>query len=146
MVEYVESLKKEFQVIQIFHPYSCFEHPDSFPGDDKELNKDYKGDLFGNPRSPWATCCKHHFTWMLNTVFAMKFDSLEVDNFLFLEEDYIVAPTVYSTIASGLNVMESLEKKLDDGFFGIALDPTEADNQVGIVRIFDTPGLLQKYS
>jgi hypothetical protein len=144
MVEYVDSLKNEFQVIQIFHPYSCFEHPDSFPGDDKELNKDYKGDIFGNPRSPWATCCKHHFTWMLNTAFAMKFDSLEVDNFFFLEEDYVVAPTFYSTIASGLNVMESLEKKLDGGFFGIALDPTEADNQVRI-RNRDRPVLLQYY-
>lgn len=146
MVEYVETLKKEFQVIQIFHPYSCFEHPDTFPGDDKELNKDYKGDRYGNPRSPWATCCKHHFTWMLKTIFEMKFDSLQVDNFLLLEEDYIVAPTVYSTIASGLNVMAAREKELDDGFFGIALDPTEADNQVRILLSCAAPVLLLRYS
>jgi alpha-1,6-mannosyl-glycoprotein beta-1,2-N-acetylglucosaminyltransferase len=67
---------------------------------------------------------------MLKTVFELEFDgSLQVNNFFFLEEDYIVAPTVYSTIVSGLNVMETHEKKLEGGFFGLALDPTEADNQ-----------------
>jgi hypothetical protein len=60
MVEYAESLKEEFDVLQLFHPFSCYDHPDSFPGDDVSLNDGYKGDTYGNPRTASITCYKHH--------------------------------------------------------------------------------------
>lgn len=126
VVEYVESLKGEFNIIQLFHPFSCYDHPNSFPGDDPKLNEGFNGDSYGNPRSPWATCAKHHFTWMMKACFDRNFKA-EADHFLFLEEDYIVAPTIYTAVVSGLNVMDAMENKTDGGFFGIGLDPTEAD-------------------
>ena len=123
MMEFVDSLKSEFKVLQLFHPFSCYDHPNTFPGDDPTLNDGFAGDKYGNPRSPWATCCKHHFTWLLNAVFSMHFDET-VHNFLFIEEDYVLAPTAYSTIVNGLNAIDQFEK--EDDFVGVGLDCTEA--------------------
>jgi len=165
VVEFVDSLKKEFNVVQLFHPYSCYEHPHSFPGNDTSLNEGYKGDAYGNPREAWVTCCKHHFTWILRTVFGSSDDELGltdsgalsahrqrqqstdddvnaeakeslddlsssmVDTFLFMEEDYVVAPTVYGAIIEGLNVIELNDHKTSNGigFLGVGLDPTEGN-------------------
>lgn len=137
VVEYVESLKSEFQVIQLVHPHSCYDHPYSFPGNATELNVGYEGDTFGNPRAPWATCAKHHFTWMIKTVFDglnLRFGKRRAgrqatDTFLFLEEDYLVAPTIYEAVVEGLNLMEMHEK---DGFefFGLGMDPTEGGGKL----------------
>ncbi|GKZ00264.1 alpha-mannosidase 2 [Mayamaea pseudoterrestris] len=127
VVSYVESLKGEFQIIQLFHPHSCYEHPDTFPGDDPKLNEKYQGDGYGNPRSAWVTCCKHHFTWMLHTVFdtleIKNDDGSKVDTFLFLEEDYVVGPTVYRAIIAGLEVVAHN----GDLFFGVGLDPSDGN-------------------
>lgn len=122
VVSYVESIKSEFHVIQLFHPHSCLEHPSSFPGDDPNLNKGYKGDTYGNKREGKVTCCKHHFTWMLNTVFGLE-ETEDADGFLFLEEDYKVAPTIYETIQNGFSYID--EGKYQEKYFGITLDPTE---------------------
>jgi alpha-1,6-mannosyl-glycoprotein beta-1,2-N-acetylglucosaminyltransferase len=128
----VEQLKTEFShLIEIFHPFSCLEHPDSFPGNDEKLNEGYAGDTFGNPRSGTVTCCRHHFTWMIKTVFDMEFPGLllddknkTVDAFLFLEEDYVVSPTIYKTVLSGLRLYHELSKDDDEGsgYFGVTLD------------------------
>jgi alpha-1,6-mannosyl-glycoprotein beta-1,2-N-acetylglucosaminyltransferase len=127
VVDYVNSLKDEFNLIQLFHPYSCFEHKTTFPGDDPSLNRNYAGDSFGHPRSAWVTCCKHHFTWLMNVVFNLKFEgSSSVNHFLFMEEDYVVAPTVYVTVASGLYLLDRYKGEAEGGFFGLILDPTEA--------------------
>lgn len=107
MVEYVNSLKTEgFNVVQIFHPHACYDHPKSFPADAAELNDGYKGDTYGNPRSSWATCLKHHWTWMMKEVFDhMDFGSMvSVDAMLFLEEDYVVSPTVYEVSTRRLSM------------------------------------------
>jgi hypothetical protein len=118
----VDSIKSEFNIIQLFHPHACSEHPSTFPGDDPKLNENYKGDAYGNPREARVTCCKHHFTWLMNEVFAM--DKLKkTDGFLFLEEDYIVAPTVYETIESGLEYIDEHGKQKE--YFGLTLDPTD---------------------
>lgn len=122
VVSYVGSIKSEFHVIQLFHPHSCLEHPSSFPGDDPELNKGYQGDKYGNKREGKVTCCKHHFTWMLNTVFGLE-ETKEADGFLFLEEDYKVAPTIYETIQNGFSYID--EGSHEAKYFGITLDPTE---------------------
>jgi hypothetical protein len=122
MVSYVESIKSDFKVIQLFHPHACSEHPHTFPGDDPKLNENYKGDAYGNPREGRITCCKHHFTWLMNKVFGLD-EVKQASAFFFMEEDYIVGPTVYSTLVNGFKQLE--EDHLNESFFGLALDPTE---------------------
>lgn len=122
MTDYVESIKSDFHVIQLFHPHACSEHPNSFPGDDPTLNKNYQGDEYGNPRDGKITCCKHHFTWLMNQAFELD-EVKDADGFLFLEEDYIVAPTIYETIEAGLDYLDKSGKR--DHFFGLTLDSTE---------------------
>ena len=63
IVHYVETMKSDFQVIQLFHPFSCYDHQSSFPGNDEKLNEGYRGDKAGNSRTAQVTCAKHHFTW-----------------------------------------------------------------------------------
>lgn len=133
VVNYVDTvIKKDFNVIQLFHPYSCYEHPNTFPGNDTKLNQGYIGDWHGNTRSSWATCCKHHFTWMINQVFQMNNftdkdnNHLHVDTFLFTEEDYLVAPNVYAAIIAGMNVMDNITDMVPGGFLGLGLDPTNS--------------------
>lgn len=123
---YVESLKDQgFKVIELFHPFACADHPDTFPGDDPKLNEGYKGDAYGNPRSAWVTCCKHHFTWLMKTVYALDLGSVRAESFLFMEEDYVVAPTVYSAIQSGLDLIENGEDQPANGYFGLVLDTSD---------------------
>ena len=122
VVQYVESLKSEFKIIQLFHPFSCTEHPDTFPGEDPKLNENFAGDTFGNKRESKITCCKHHFSWMINTVFDMEVTQM-MDGFLFLEEDYIVAPTIYQTIQKGFTYIDTKHRR--EEFFGLTFDPTD---------------------
>jgi hypothetical protein len=119
MTDFVESIKSEFRVIQLFHPHACSEHPNTFPGNDPSLNKNYGGDTYGNPRDGKITCCKHHFTWMMNQVFQME-ELKDAHGFFFMEEDYVVAPTVYETIQNGLEYIQDKPK-----YFGLTLDPTD---------------------
>ena len=131
MTKFVESIKSEFIVIQLFHPHACSDHPNTFPGDDPELNKNYKGDTYGNPREGKVTCCKHHFTWLMNRVFEM--DELnDAEGFLFLEEDYVVAPTIYESIENGLSYLDT-SPDLRKQYFGLTFDPTEG-------YTYDPPG------
>ena len=122
IVNYVESIKSEFNIVQLFHPYACADHPDTFPGEDPKLNENYKGDTYGNKRESKITCCKHHFSWMINKVFNIK-ETKSMDGFLFLEEDYIVAPTIYENIQRGFTYIDSKGRR--EEFFGLALDPTD---------------------
>ena len=132
-VHYVESLKDlGFKVIQLFHPFACSEHPDTFPGDDPSLNENYKGDTYGNPRTAWVTCCKHHFTWLMKTVYELDLGPLQAESFLFMEEDYVVAPTVYSAIQSGLNLFDNAPQRPEAGFFGLVLDTSD-----GFTKAYD---------
>jgi hypothetical protein len=56
----------------------------------------------------------------------MDFSGMVVNDFMFLEEDYVVAPTVYLTVLNGLNAIIQLEDDSDGGFLGVGLDATEA--------------------
>ena len=142
MMQYVESLKSEFHVIQLFHDHACYDHPHAFPGNDTSLNTGYKGDTFGNKREAWVTCAKHHFTWLLKTVFEdlripregsdtdeVSSESELVDTFMFLEEDYVVGPTIYSALIEGLKLTQQYESKSDGGFLGVGLDPTHGGSK-----------------
>ena len=127
MDEYVKSLRKEFQVIQLFHPFACSEHNTTFPGDDPSLNVNYKGDTYGNKREGKITCCKHHFTWLMNRVFDLE-NVKDAHGFLFLEEDYIIAETIYETIQTGMNYIDGKE----DTYFGLTFDITEGYTNSGM--------------
>ena len=122
IVDYVESIKSEFNIVQLFHPFSCAEHTDTFPGNDPKLNENYNGDTYGNKRDSKITCAKHHFSWMINEVFQSK-ELMAIGGFLFLEEDYIVAPTVYEIIKKGFAYIDSNGSR--EEFFGLTLDPTD---------------------
>lgn len=130
MTAYVDSLHGEFNIKRIVHPYSCYEHPDDFPRDKSgRLNKGFAGDSYGNPRDGKITCCKHHFTWMLKTVFQdLEFD-IDVESFLFLEEDYALAPNFYETVIHGLELMKDHKLPDNERFFGLALDPTNGGTE-----------------
>lgn len=55
----------------------------------------------------------------------MDIGSVKVDNFLFMEEDYVVAPTIYKAICSGLDLIEKSPSQPRRGFFGLVLDTTD---------------------
>jgi len=117
-------------LLSFYSPHSCNDHPNSFPGNDPALNEDYQGDMYGNPRSWEVTCVKHHFTWLLKTVFALEdLFGTKPDTFLFLEEDYVVAPTIYQALVNGLNAMDEFKDETDRGFLGLSLDPTEGNDK-----------------
>ncbi len=119
VLQYLETLQAEFPLLQVWiHPYACTDHPNDFP---MKVTTPDLGDSYGNPRTPEITCCKHHFTWLLQETFTSERLN-EYDTFLFLEEDYIVAPTVYETIQQGMNAM--VEYSVETQFLGVALDPT----------------------
>ena len=125
MIEYVQSLitSKTFpKLIQLIHPYSCHDHRNTFPGDDPKLNLDYSGDAYQHKRSGSTTCCKHHFTWLMTTVFTQIKELKDVDTFVFSEEDYIFGPKIYQAIVNGKHSLEENEKLVDGGFFGLVLD------------------------
>nr|XP_010906223.1 alpha-1,6-mannosyl-glycoprotein 2-beta-N-acetylglucosaminyltransferase [Elaeis guineensis] len=97
------------QVKQIFAPYSPHLFPDSFPGvspgdchdKDDPVEKKCKGnaDQYGNHRSPKIVSLKHHWWWMMNTVW----DGLEETkgfsgHILFIEEDHFIYPNAYRNI------------------------------------------------
>lgn len=124
MMEYVETLKEEFIVMQLVHNFSCHDNPHSFPGNDPTLNIGYEGDLYKNPRTWEITCCKHHFTWMLKSVFSLD---IKAEAFLFMEEDYTVGNNIYKNILTALDIITNGIDK--DHLFGITLDPTDGQSR-----------------
>ena len=87
-----------FSVDTIDHPWSCSRHPNRFPGKDDSLNANYKGDTYGNKRSPWATCLKHHWWWMMKQAWARHPGRVCV-----LEDDTVVHPATFEWLASQSN-------------------------------------------
>mmetsp|Transcript_56671 Transcript_56671/g.137745 ORF Transcript_56671/g.137745 Transcript_56671/m.137745 type:complete len:211 (-) Transcript_56671:2297-2929(-) len=61
---------------------------------------------------------------MFNEVFRLD-ETKDADGFLFLEEDYLVAPTVYETIQNGFEYIDQPGKDRQNRYFGVTLDPTE---------------------
>ncbi|KAF8409730.1 hypothetical protein HHK36_005809 [Tetracentron sinense] len=97
------------QVKQIFALYSPHLFPVSFPGvsvgdchdKDDPSKKNCRGnpDQYGNHRSPKIVSLKHHWWWMMNTVW----DGLEETrrhsgHILFIEEDHFIFPNAYRNI------------------------------------------------
>lgn len=90
----IDSVLKKYTADVISHPWSCSRHPNQFPAKDDTLNEDYKGDTYGNPRSPWATCLKHHWWWMMKQAWARKPERVCV-----LEDDTVIHPQAFEWLA-----------------------------------------------
>ena len=85
------------------------------------------------------TCAKHHFTWMLNQVFSLDITTPRgpANNFAFLEEDYLLGPSIYEAILAGLKVVGEADKIVPGGVMGLELDPTFAGNRKEQVSLGD---------
>ncbi|EXB98278.1 Alpha-1,6-mannosyl-glycoprotein 2-beta-N-acetylglucosaminyltransferase [Morus notabilis] len=97
------------QVKQIFAPYSPHLFPNSFPGisvgdcKDKEdgAKKHCQGspDQYGNHRSPKIVSLKHHWWWMMNTVWdGLQETRDHSGHVLFIEEDHYIYPNAYRNL------------------------------------------------
>lgn len=130
MSKVVESIR--FCLVkQIFAPYSPHIFPTSFPGvssfdckakDDPNVMK-CKGtrDQYGNHRSPRIVSLKHHWWWMMNTVW----DGLEetrqhYGDILFVEEDHFIYPNAYRN----LQILTELKPKKCPDCYAANLAPS----------------------
>ncbi|CAH9137073.1 unnamed protein product [Cuscuta epithymum] len=97
------------QVKQIFSPYSPHIFNDSFPAtsprdckdkdDPAEKNCEGNPDQYGNHRSPRIVSLKHHWWWMMNTVWdGLKETHNHVGHVLFIEEDHFIFPNAYRNL------------------------------------------------
>ncbi|XP_042427042.1 alpha-1,6-mannosyl-glycoprotein 2-beta-N-acetylglucosaminyltransferase-like isoform X2 [Zingiber officinale] len=97
------------QVKQIFAPYSPHLFRDSFPGispgdcrnkEDPVMKKcNGTADQYGNHRSPNIVSLKHHWWWMMNTVWdGMDETKGFSGHLLFIEEDHYIYPNAYRNL------------------------------------------------
>lgn len=108
MNKIVENIKF-CQVKQIFAPYSPHVFPDSFPGvspndcknkdDPSKENCIGNPDQYGNHRSPKIVSLKHHWWWMMNTVWdGLEETAHHLGHILFIEEDHFIFPNAYRNL------------------------------------------------
>lgn len=108
MNKFIETIKF-CQVKQIFAPYSPHIFSSSFPGvspndckdKDEPTKKPCKGnpDQYRNHRSPKIVSLKHHWWWMMNTVWdGLKETRHHSGHILFIEEDHFVFPNAYRNL------------------------------------------------
>ncbi|KAL3623770.1 Alpha-1,6-mannosyl-glycoprotein 2-beta-N-acetylglucosaminyltransferase [Castilleja foliolosa] len=97
------------QVKQIFAPFSPHLFDNSFPGvslndckeKDNPVEKKCEGtpDQYGNHRSPKIVSLKHHWWWMMNTVWdGLKETNEHTGHILFIEEDHFIYPNAYRNL------------------------------------------------
>ncbi|KAL3841237.1 hypothetical protein ACJIZ3_025828 [Penstemon smallii] len=135
MNKIVESIKF-CQVKQIFAPYSPHVFPNTFPGISPYDCKDKDGSLkmkcegtpdqYGNHRSPKIVSLKHHWWWMMNTVW----DGLEetrghFGHILFIEEDHFIYPNAYRN----LQVLTELKPKKCPHCYAANLAPSDVKSR-----------------
>ncbi|KAK6149174.1 hypothetical protein DH2020_016699 [Rehmannia glutinosa] len=108
MNKIVENIKF-CQVKQIFAPYSPHIFPGDFPGisplDCKNKDDPAKTkcigtpDQYGNFRSPKIVSLKHHWWWMMNTVWdGLNETRFHYGHILFIEEDHFIYPNAYRNL------------------------------------------------
>ncbi|XP_060188229.1 alpha-1,6-mannosyl-glycoprotein 2-beta-N-acetylglucosaminyltransferase [Lycium barbarum] len=135
MNKIVESIKF-CQVKQIFAPYSPHIFTDSFPGvspndckdKDDPVEKHCEGtpDQYGNHRDPKIVSLKHHWWWMMNTVW----DGLEETrqhsgHILFIEEDHFIYPNAYRN----MQLLVDLKSKKCPDCYAANLAPSEVKSR-----------------
>ncbi|KAK2985677.1 hypothetical protein RJ640_011905 [Escallonia rubra] len=97
------------RVKQIYAPYSPHVFPVGFPGvspadcrDKENPNKNHcegTADQYGNHRSPKIVSLKHHWWWMMNTVWdGLKDTKQHSGHILFIEEDHFIFPNAYRNL------------------------------------------------
>ncbi|XP_015900781.3 alpha-1,6-mannosyl-glycoprotein 2-beta-N-acetylglucosaminyltransferase isoform X2 [Ziziphus jujuba] len=135
MNEIIESIRF-CQVKQIFAPYSPHVFLDSFPGvspkdckdkDDAE-KKHCNGtpDQYGNHRSPKIVSLKHHWWWMMNTVWDGLQETREDSNhILFIEEDHFIYPNAYRN----LQMLTALKPKKCPDCYAANLAPCDVNSR-----------------
>ncbi|KAL5700006.1 alpha-1,6-mannosyl-glycoprotein 2-beta-N-acetylglucosaminyltransferase [Ranunculus cassubicifolius] len=124
------------QVKQIFAPYSPHLFSNSFPGvspgDCKEkadpLNRKCKGnpDQYGNHRSPKIVSLKHHWWWMMNTVWDGLQETMKLSgHILFIEEDHFIFPNAYRNI----QLLASLKPEKCPDCYAVNLAPSDVKSR-----------------
>ncbi|KAL3573031.1 hypothetical protein D5086_026935 [Populus alba] len=124
------------QVKQIFAPYSPHVFPDSFPGvspndckdKDDAAKKHCVGnpDQYGNHRSPKIVSLKHHWWWMMNTVWdGLKETEGHTGHILFIEEDHFIFPNAYRN----LQKLATLKPKICPDCYAANLAPSDVNSR-----------------
>ncbi|XP_057955326.1 alpha-1,6-mannosyl-glycoprotein 2-beta-N-acetylglucosaminyltransferase [Malania oleifera] len=135
MNKIVESIKF-CQVKQIFAPYSPHIFPNSFPGvspkdcqnkdDPTEKHCEGKSDQYGNHRSPKIVSLKHHWWWMMNTVWdGLKETQKHSGHILFIEEDHFIFPNAYRN----LQLLASLKPEKCPDCYAANLAPSDVKSK-----------------
>ncbi|XP_047941165.1 alpha-1,6-mannosyl-glycoprotein 2-beta-N-acetylglucosaminyltransferase [Salvia hispanica] len=124
------------QVKQIFAPFSPHLFLDGFPGvsssdcrdkDDAVVKKcEGTPDQYGNHRSPKIVSLKHHWWWMMNTVWdGLKETSQHSGHILFIEEDHFIFPNAYQN----LQLLVKLKPKKCPDCYAANLAPSDVKSK-----------------
>ncbi|XP_077211227.1 beta-1,2-N-acetylglucosaminyltransferase II [Tasmannia lanceolata] len=135
MNKIVESIRF-CQVKQIFAPYSPHLFPTSFPGvspgdcqdKDNPSEKNCKGsaDQYGNHRSPKIVSLKHHWWWMMNTIWdGLEETRTHSGHILFIEEDHFIFPNAYRNI----ELLAMLKHKKCADCYAVNLAPSDVNSK-----------------
>ncbi|XP_057770317.1 alpha-1,6-mannosyl-glycoprotein 2-beta-N-acetylglucosaminyltransferase [Salvia miltiorrhiza] len=124
------------QVKQIFAPFSPHVFPDGFPGVSSSDCKDKDDavvkkcvgtpDQYGNHRSPKIVSLKHHWWWMMNTVWdGLKETRQHSGHILFIEEDHFIFPNAYRN----LQLLVKLKPKKCPDCYAANLAPSDVKSK-----------------
>ncbi|GFZ07563.1 beta-1,2-N-acetylglucosaminyltransferase II [Actinidia rufa] len=124
------------QVKQIFAPYSPHVFNNIFPGvspaDCKDIDDPVKQhcegtpEQYGNHRSPKIVSLKHHWWWMMSTVWdGLKETREHLGHILFIEEDHFICPNAYRNI----QVLTALKPKKCPNCYAANLAPCEVKSR-----------------
>ncbi|GFZ12357.1 alpha-1,6-mannosyl-glycoprotein 2-beta-N-acetylglucosaminyltransferase-like [Actinidia eriantha] len=124
------------QVKQIFAPYSPHIFNNTFPGvsptdckdKDDPVKQHCEGnpDQYGNHRSPKIVSLKHHWWWMMNTVWdGLKETREHSGHILFIEEDHFIFPNAYRNI----QVLTALKPKKCPKCYAANLAPCDVKSR-----------------
>ncbi|GAV79190.1 MGAT2 domain-containing protein [Cephalotus follicularis] len=124
------------QVKQIFAPYSPHVFHDSFPGVSPDDCKDKDDastkhcignpDQYGNHRSPKIVSLKHHWWWMMNTVWdGLKETRGHSGHILFIEEDHFIFPNAYRNIQK----LAALKPQKCPDCYAVNLAPSDVNSR-----------------
>lgn len=124
------------QVKQIFAPYSPHVFSNSFPGvspsdckgKEDVTNKHCIGnpDQYGNYRSPKIVSLKHHWWWMMNTVWDGLIETRHHrGHILFIEEDHFIFPNAYRN----LQLLTALKPKKCPDCYAANLAPCDVNSK-----------------
>ncbi|XP_061358914.1 alpha-1,6-mannosyl-glycoprotein 2-beta-N-acetylglucosaminyltransferase [Gastrolobium bilobum] len=124
------------QVKQIYAPYSPHLFSNRFPGvsatdckdKDNAEEKHCEGnpDQYGNHRSPKIVSLKHHWWWMMNTIWdGLRETGEHSGHILFIEEDHFIFPNAYRN----LQILTSLKPKKCPNCYAANLAPSDVKSR-----------------